>query len=180
MKTTLYKPAAAALLATGLLLAGSAGAVTTLTVDTSGNATFGLTHDAGSFMDDYTFNVTGMLNEWATISAVTGATANGATRTANYAIGDVTFYKINGDNSHTLLTSTSTNIPNTLYFPAASLAAGQYGFTILGNTVGGTGGAYSGTLNLAPVPEPAGYAMLGVGLGLLGFATRRQRNDKLS
>src|SRR5471030_1476388 len=112
MKTTLYKPVAGALLAAGLLLAGSASAVTALTVDTSGNAVFGMTHGVGSFMDDYTFSVTGPTSEWATVGAMAGVTTNGITHMPNYAINDVTFYKINGDSSHTLLTSTATNIPS--------------------------------------------------------------------
>lgn len=38
----------------------------------------------------------------------------------------------------------------------------------------GTDGYYSGSI-LSPVPEPSTYAMLGLGLGLLGFAARRWR-----
>jgi hypothetical protein len=180
MKITLYKPIVGALLAAGLFLTGSAGAATTLSIASPGNATFGMTHDPGSFMDDYTFSVTGALNEWATVGVLPGTTTDGISHMANYAINDLTFYKINGDNSHTLLMTTSSNIPGLLYYPTMSLAAGQYGFTLVGTTtIAGQGGAYSGTLNLAAVPEPAGFAMLGIGLGLLGFAARRQPNDKL-
>ncbi|MFA9217035.1 MAG: PEP-CTERM sorting domain-containing protein [Sphingomonadaceae bacterium] len=32
--------------------------------------------------------------------------------------------------------------------------------------------------NIAAVPEPSSYAMLMVGVGLLGLATRRRRNER--
>jgi hypothetical protein len=181
MKAMLFKPAASAVLLAGLLFAGGAGAATTLTISSSGNADFGAIHDSsGSYMDDFVFNVDPESYAWATVTATLGRTTSGASHPINYSISDVTFYKVNADLSHTLLTSTSDNSSGLLYFPTMALAPGEYGFTVSGATQGGGGGTYSGTLNLTTaVPEPAGYAMLGIGLGLLGFTARRQRNDKL-
>ena len=126
-----------------------------------------------------TFTIAPSTNEWVTVSAALGQTYTGSTHTANFNISDLTFYQINGNNSHTTLPSTSNNSAGLLYYPTAALAPGLYGFTVAGNTVGGKGGSYSGTLSLTPVPEPAGYALLTVGLGILGLTARRQRNDKL-
>lgn len=182
MKTMLFKPVAISALLAGCLFAGTAGAQTTLTISSSGNADFGAIHDvSGSFTDDFVFNVDPESYAWATVTATLGRTTSGMSHPLDYSISDVTFYKINTDMSHTLLTSTSDNSSGLLYFPTTSLAPGEYGFSVSGATQGNGGGTYSGTLNLvaAPVPEPAGYAMLGIGLGLLGFTARRQRSDKL-
>jgi hypothetical protein len=44
------------------------------------------------------------------------------------------------------------------------------------DTVSGLGGrSYAGTLNLTPVPEVKTYAMFLVGLGLMGFISRRRK-----
>jgi len=40
-------------------------------------------------------------------------------------------------------------------------------------------GLYCGEIVISPVPEPQTYAMLLIGLGLVGFSARRRRNDTL-
>lgn len=57
-----------------------------------------------------------------------------------------------------------------------------YGYPIFGNL--GTGwvnynppSSYAGRIVISPVPEPATYAMLLVGLGLIGFSARRKMNN---
>lgn len=61
-----------------------------------------------------------------------------------------------------------------------TLTAGSYTLTIAGNADGNFGGSYGLNMSVTPVPEPATYGMLLVGLGLLGFATKRRdaSNDK--
>jgi hypothetical protein len=44
-------------------------------------------------------------------------------------------------------------------------------------TVMGPSGSYGGAMVTAPVPEPEVYAMLGVGLGLLGWIKRKKKSD---
>lgn len=56
-----------------------------------------------------------------------------------------------------------------------TLAAGDYTVQVRGRITGQFGGSYGGVLNVAAVPEPSAFAMALVGLGLLGFATRRAR-----
>ena len=60
------------------------------------------------------------------------------------------------------------------------LMAGDYTLIVKGNADGITGGTYGVNLSVSPVPEPATYGMMLVGLGLLGFASRRRdaSNDK--
>lgn len=55
------------------------------------------------------------------------------------------------------------------------LAAGTgYGFWVTGDVTGTLGGSYSGLLAAVPVPEAETYAMMLVGLGLVGFMVRRR------
>lgn len=56
-----------------------------------------------------------------------------------------------------------------------TLGAGDYTVQVRGRVTGQFGGSYGGVLNVAAVPEPSAFAMALVGLGLLGFATRRAR-----
>jgi hypothetical protein len=55
-----------------------------------------------------------------------------------------------------------------------SLLAGSYTLTVSGNADGNFGGSYGLNMAVTPVPEPATYGMLLVGLGLLGFAGKRR------
>lgn len=58
---------------------------------------------------------------------------------------------------------------------ASLLAAGDYDFRVGGLVAGVDGGSYGGTLQVTtPVPEPEIYAMLGLGLGLMGWVARRR------
>jgi len=60
------------------------------------------------------------------------------------------------------------------------LMAGEYTLVVKGIADGVSGGTYGVNLSVSPVPEPATYGMMLVGLGLLGFASRRRdaSNDK--
>jgi hypothetical protein len=60
------------------------------------------------------------------------------------------------------------------------LTAGDYWLKISGDANGTFGGAYGLSLSVMPVPEPATYGMLMVGIGLIGIARRRRNasNDK--
>ena len=56
-----------------------------------------------------------------------------------------------------------------------TLSAGDYTVQVRGRVTGQFGGSYGGVLNVAAVPEPSAFALALVGLGLLGFATRRAK-----
>ncbi|RTL41958.1 MAG: PEP-CTERM sorting domain-containing protein [Burkholderiales bacterium] len=55
-----------------------------------------------------------------------------------------------------------------------SLAAGTYTLEVRGQVVGTAGGAYAGLINVAQVPEPTTYLMLGLGLAVMALKIRRK------
>ena len=56
-----------------------------------------------------------------------------------------------------------------------SLGAGSYYYSVLGGAAGPA--AYAIASATAPVPEPETYALLGAGLGIIGFVASRRRRD---
>lgn len=56
----------------------------------------------------------------------------------------------------------------------SSLAAGTYTLEVRGQVVGSAGGAYAGVINVAEVPEPTTYLMLGLGLAVVAMRIRRR------
>jgi hypothetical protein len=54
------------------------------------------------------------------------------------------------------------------------LSSGTYVLEVRGDVTGTSGGSYSGTLNLTPVPVPAALPLLVSGLGLLGGLVRKR------
>jgi len=57
--------------------------------------------------------------------------------------------------------------------PITNLAAGTYVLEVRGNVTGASGGSYSGTLNIAPVPIPGAIWMFGTAISGLLAARRR-------
>ncbi|RYH08374.1 MAG: PEP-CTERM sorting domain-containing protein [Alphaproteobacteria bacterium] len=56
-----------------------------------------------------------------------------------------------------------------------SLSAGSYYYSVLGGASGSA--SYVIASATAPVPEPETYALLGAGLGVIGFLASRRRRD---
>lgn len=59
--------------------------------------------------------------------------------------------------------------------PATVLMPGEYVLEVRGDVTGTSGGSFSGTLQLSPVPLPDTLPLLLSGLGFLGSALRRNR-----
>jgi len=76
--------------------------------------------------------------------------------------------------SNTINVSPGVNLSTTVINPNTLLQAGDYTLQIRGLVFGTAGGAYSGVLNVAPIPEPDSYALLICGLGIMGMCARRK------
>jgi len=185
MKKNQLRLAAGVLLLTGGLLSSVTARADTVTLapfDPSGNVTFGMTHFAGSYVDDFLFSISSAMLGHASGTAAVGTAWALPDPVDNYAISDIKFFMVNPDSSHTDIATTFN--PATLRFHAnGPLAAGIYGIEVTGmTTLPATGGSYAGNLNVmtTPVPEPATYLMLAVGVGLLGLTRRDKAQDKFS
>jgi hypothetical protein len=79
----------------------------------------------------------------------------------------------------TPITITGTNYSGTMaVISPITLSAGNYVLEVRGDVVGTAGGSYAGVLNISPIPEPGEWALMAIGLGLIGFvAARRKQND---
>jgi len=62
------------------------------------------------------------------------------------------------------------------------LAPGPHTINLIGTLTGDLAASYSGTLNVqvAPVPEPATWAMMLIGFAGVGMAMRRRRRPALA
>ena len=58
-----------------------------------------------------------------------------------------------------------------------ALNAGSYYYSVLGGAVGSASYVIASAATTAPVPEPETYALLGAGLGVIGFLASRRRRD---
>jgi hypothetical protein len=142
-------------------------------VDTFGSADFGHTcgkDDAsdvcssGSISDEFKFTVpSGVVNAFVRSIALTGK--------------DIILSSVKLDGVS--LTQESTGGTELWTLGNTILFGGDHVISVAG-TWGTTGGAYSGTLNFAAVPETGTWAMMALGLGLAGAAMRRTRREKLA
>lgn len=180
MKKSIF---AAVALAAGVFASGAASATTfdlTSVLLASGSTNIGNSFVATSptsltaFDDTYLFSVPQLNTGDPEGTYTLGITK----RLTNINISDISFFQIvNGQH-----VAVDSSFGDGQFFPLNDVAAGSYGFEIVGKTkIAGVTGSYGGTmsLTLTPVPEPETYGMLLVGLGLLGFTARRKSNPKL-
>jgi hypothetical protein len=158
----------------GLLACASfAGHADSLTVpiDLSlGNAFFGRSTAIGSFVDTYSFTLTGS-------SYFVTASASSASSGAQ----DLDFTSlVIQDATSTVVATFAGNLGNdAIEFYALSqtvLAAGAYSLVVTGVN-SPTQASYSGNIAVTPVPEPSVSAMLLAGLAGVGFMVRRRQRE---
>lgn len=125
----------------------------------SGTTYFQASHTS-SFTDRWNFSLIGLDNISATISA-TGL------KKLSMDLYSYTFNKRGKEKDTFLVTGTSLSFAN--------LASGDYFLRIKGSpSKKNTLGSYTGSITIAAVPEPEVWAMMLVGVGLVGHQLRRK------
>jgi hypothetical protein len=177
MKSTFSRMAAVALTAWLGFAAGTANATVTTPVF-DGNVTDGYTAIFGHT------GLTSSFNDWLPFTIPSGtsgagsANANGGRISAT--LQNVAFNWFNlTDSAHNILFTGTIGPGNVWGFDFSGLSSSTtYDLNLNGVLANGKSiGSYSGNINVNPVPEPEIYAMMLVGLGLLGFSARRRNEN---
>ncbi|MBV7535955.1 FxDxF family PEP-CTERM protein [Duganella sp. sic0402] len=168
---------AAGALATAALASGVASAAdvsqTQALSFSSGTAYFGHSFDVATagdtFSDKYTFSGTGVLS--SIVSAFTNPLLSDAIQITNFQVFNSAGFSLDGtkwsEGASDVWTAGST----------ASIASDSYYVLVTGKLLSSAATAYSGSVSVSAVPEPETFAMLAVGLGMIGFAGRRRNKD---
>lgn len=152
-----------AVLAAVVLACAQANAASTVAFTTFGDAiTAGTDHAlsvvAGSFVDTFSFTLTGESTVEAGLTAVLPSSFSAG------------FFELASFTSAGPIASGTIGSTFT-----ANLAAGDYFYTVKG--VGTAGSTYALKSVVAAVPEPETYALFLAGLGAIGFLAARRRSN---
>jgi hypothetical protein len=152
-----------------LLSIGTANASTTSIGDLTSYGMDGYSalpsNGVGSFSDIYNFTVKSLSGVGAAVASLNhGSLWN--TQGLSLTLRD----------SSNVILATGT-LTNGSYSLSETLARGGYSFTVAGNGSGLFGGKYAINAIAAPVPEPATWAMMLAGIGLIGFMAYRRRDE---
>lgn len=135
----------------------------TFTVPASGLSSFVASLDLGNLLS--IANLSSRLYAGTPVAAGTGFAGNPALINA-WSSGQSNLTNI----------ATGAGLYNMMNVP--SLVAGTYTLEVRGEVVGSAGGAYAGIINVAEVPEPSTYLMLGLGLALVALRIRERQQAR--
>ena len=132
---------------------------------------FGTKHAGDTFLDKFTFDVTGSPLEFSASLTSTANKVNGGLNISSFSLFTSTGTLI-GTGTGTVGQVDRFSVSNDV------LGVGSYYLQVGGNVLSTSGARFDGNISLSPVPEPETYAMMLAGLGLVGFAARRRKAAK--
>lgn len=120
----------------------------------------------GSFADLYSF-----------VFPIGASTGSGSAVTINVgSILNIDYIQVGLlDAGQSLLGAGSVGAPGSVLFDQALTPGISYYFKVTGFATGSSGGTYAFLASAAPVPEPAAFALMLAGLGVVGSIVRRRR-----
>jgi hypothetical protein len=156
----------------------------TLTIDDASNlftlslgnlVSFGFGPNANA--TDLAVSYLGTPGSIPTISGVTGGITSINTTNSNQPVGAFDF-GFGFDSGGNVLSSGETVSWTSNGFDFSQVTSGQYGSFALRIQGAGQGAQGNAWYGVTPVPEPETYAMMLAGLGLIGFMSRRRKNNQ--
>ena len=147
-----------------------------LTLDADGFSAFGDkfagNHALDTFTDKFQFTSTALSSLTADVTSYDKP--NGGLNLTQFSLFD-------GNGSLVGGTQVSTGAEDHWTLSYNNLAVGTYYVQVAGNIFGKPASSFSGNVSLtalSPVPEPETYAMMLAGLGMVGFAARRRKQNQ--
>jgi hypothetical protein len=126
-----------------------------------------------SFTDSFAFTLNNAMNTNGQVSTISLFNLLNINFTSIYI--DV------NDLAHSYTKTSNDPSPETWALAPIGLSSGAHTLFVNGNLANGPGNAsYSATLNIAPVPEPATWALMLLGFGGIGLAMRSRRRPALA
>lgn len=170
MKKSLRMTGIALVVSLGLSAGTASAVIDGIDFSASNNDLFGNTEVVGPFADTFSFTVPGS-------TPVTASVISGFDSNSMFQVAFTGFELFDSAGGPALVTGfTAGGFFATL--PSFSITTGTtYDLVVTGNLLGAAPGSYAGNISISPVPEPETYAMLLVGLGLVGFAARRKKHN---
>ena len=173
MKSTFSNMSAVALTLCLGLAAGSANASVSTISGWEGSTTAGYSatfqhNGVGmTFTDSYTF------------SLPAGSSGNGAANSISLGGNAVIFdaFTLYETSAGLLCSGATGGTISSLSFSNGAVP-GAYTLNVNGHKTSNLAGSYTGNVVVSPVPEPKTYAMMLLGLGLMGFSARRRMTNQ--
>ena len=122
--------------------------------------------------------VASSFDDWINFSIPSDSSGNGASNLISLGGSGLAFSAFNLYESTVLIATGITSGSSSYLSFTGGAVPGNYSLNIAGFKINTLASAsYAGNITISPVPEPETYAMLVVGLGLLGFSARRRNNN---
>lgn len=126
----------------------------------------------GSFSDNYTFTLSGAP------SFNLGAQVQPFNYTVPLPFGQAATISLISNLDMKLLDGNGNTVSQGTSVTGSNLLGGNYSLQVTGSGSGLAGGIYSGVAWVQPVPELSTWAMMAVGVGLVGMALRRRSRSE--
>lgn len=182
MRKLFYTAAVAAAMIMSSTAANAAALVTSpSTLTPPASAFFGNTFNGavpGTFSDTFTFTIGGSSSA-STNAQLSTILLNGVQNVSFNCPTCSIFVDVNTLANRFVQTSIDPAPETWALLAPIVLTPGSHTIFVNGNLTGPSG-AYSGTLNVQAVPEPATWAMMILGFGAVGMALRRRRRPVLA
>lgn len=155
-------------LAVSLAASAFAASATTFAIGTLPLAPAVYSHTesvSGNFTDIYNF-----------LFPATGATASGSAVSINISpILSITDIQVSLYTSSNVFVASGATGASSVVFNTPLTPGASYYYRLTGTATGTGGGTYSFLASAAPIPEPGTYALMAMGVGVIGLLANRRR-----